>query len=502
MIVSDLRGISGGHPFAVQALIDLATREFGGNIEKSIEALRRGSVESTIDAVASAHLASLPASARRAACAFAISKVIPGLATLEKLLPSDEARAGFSQLVAHRCLLRTPNGYRLHDLYHHAGALAAPDVFSRDERNLIHANAAAVLEAELQRTRLVDLVPGWLLNRGLSGDMSGVVEVLTNGGDLWVEALQRMGVGTPVARVVEQLLPLAKAEDRFWLIDSLIFLNYSEELRLDVDELWESYKASFDLLDDPDAEQGAFLSKAMRRAVDKGNAVELGALWVQVQSISDSPRRKAIINNEYASCLYALGQHETAWSIAIANIRLYMLLLESEERDLWMLPPADLARAVSRGDRADVSRLADTLLLLGMCLRELGEWPVEVFARSRFLYGLVGGRKASDKAELHMARQLGRKKSTRPVAVQLMEERLKECKRTSYEDGVVVVTCTLAVLCEIAGDVDRAAGLLAGLAHCDPRQVADEIADARAQITPFAAESPGPRTEGMLRRRE
>src|SRR4051812_16439273 len=83
------------------------------------------------------------------------------------------------------------------------------EAIPREERAVIHARAASIVGEEVERTKFVDLVPLRLLNMGLGADIERVVHILSDGGDLWVEALQRMGLGTPTERAQTLLSELA-----------------------------------------------------------------------------------------------------------------------------------------------------------------------------------------------------------------------------------------------------------------------------------------------------
>jgi hypothetical protein len=85
-------------------------------------------------------------------------------------------------------------------------------------------------------------------------------------------------------------------------------------------------------------------------------------------------------------------------------------------------------------------------------------------------------------------------------AITLMESRLDEFKSLGFDGGLVAATCTLAALHEVAGNNERAELLLSELAHFDPEEVREEIADARSQVTPFTGHSWGWRTLGVMRR--
>jgi len=359
-----------------------------------------------------------------------------------------------------------------------------------------------------------------LLNLGLSGNIDRVVDILTDGGDLWVEALQRAGVGTPTAHIVERLISFATPVQRFWLYDCLIFLNYEEELRLDRDQLWRDYQESYEAaqdqvldLDDEDAvdaemlREASYLTKAMRRAKDERDAGTLDVLWVQVQKLQRRTRslnRQAILNSEYGCCLYELGDYETAWAIALSNVSFYLMQIQLRDDEFWGVPPEVLLGMLQQSEVgiAVLSRLGDALILLGMCLRELGEWPAKVFEMAKFLFGIIGGQKAFYKAELHMARQLGRLKENITSAIKLMETRLTDFKRIGFNGGLVATTCTLAALHEASGNNQRAEALLSELAHFDPEDVREEIADARSQVAPYTAPSWGWRTLAAMGRAE
>ena len=517
---SNLQSMCGGHPAAVQALIDLATRHHGGDIDEAIASARQGRDDGMVSAVVTAHFASLPPSARRVATVVATTRIPPEIQTLAKLIDPDEAATGLRHLLAHRCLTKTPNGVRVHDLYAHAAALAAADTIPTDERKRIHARAASMLEEEVRRTQSHDAVPLWLLNVGLGGDIESVVRILTDGGDLWIEALQRIGVGTPIAYTIERLVPFAMPVQRFWLYDCLIFLNYEEELRFDQDQLWHRYQESYDAAKDPNLDpdneadvdeesrrEAAYLTKGMVRAKDKQDGQGLDVLWIQVQKLQKRHRSftmHAVLNSVYASCLYDLGDYEDVWSIALSNINLYLMQLHLSDEEFWKTPPEALIELLQEreADPAVLSRLGDALLLVGMCLRELEEWPAEIFARAKFLFKITGGEKAFYKAELHMARQFGRSKSYLQIAITLMESRLAQFKHIGFDGALVVTTCTLAALHEAAGNNERAELLLSELVHFPPEEVREEIAAARVQTASYTAASWGWRTLAVTRRAE
>lgn len=156
---SNLQNVSGGHPAAVRAVLDLAIRKHSGDIDGALASVRRGSDDGIVSAIVAAHLASLPMSARCVASVVAITNLLPELRTLEKLMDPDEAAAGIRHLLAHRCLTRSPNGVRVHDLYAHAAAIAAADTILAAQRTVIHTRAASMLEEEIQRTKSLDVVP-------------------------------------------------------------------------------------------------------------------------------------------------------------------------------------------------------------------------------------------------------------------------------------------------------------------------------------------------------
>ncbi len=108
--------------------------------------------------------------------------------------------------------------------------------------------------------------------------------------------------------------------------------------------------------------------------------------------------------------------------------------------------------------------------------------------------------KAFYKAELHMARQLGRLKRHLHSAIKLLESRLAEVKRIGFDGGLVTTTCTLAALHEASGNTERAELLLSELAHFRTDEVKKELDEARLQVTPYTASTWGWRTLAAMRR--
>ncbi|MFT3697727.1 MAG: hypothetical protein QM831_31600 [Kofleriaceae bacterium] len=512
-IAREIHEVTGGYPAAVQALIDLATRSFDGDIHRAILSVRSVIGEESISAVVSAHFAALPISAREVAAAVALTKLPPEL-VVEELLSPEEAASGFRALKAHRCLIRSPNGFRLHDIYLHEANLTAADTIPQPERFELHERAAALLDREIQDSDRVDAVPRWLLNLGLAGHIEQVVDLITSEGNFWIETLQRIGIGTPLAHTIQALIPHANALERFWLHDCLVFLNFEENLQLPQAPLWSAYAAAYNTLEDqlsqnydidPDAHgelmacKASHLSKTMRAAKQVRDVGALEDLWIEGQHLPLSLTEKTILSYEYASLLYQLGEQEDALYRAISVMNFQMMDLRLGDREFWRSTPEELVPKLLSGPRAVVSRLADTLLLLGMCLRELGEWPAEIFARSRVVYEIIGAGITALKPELHMARQMGRVPQYRPVAIELMEKRLVSHKHLDFTGALVLTTTTLVALHESDGNQTRAEALLDELAHFDPEEIADELKEAREQLTAFTGERPGPLTSMLMR---
>lgn len=231
-----LRTVAGGHPLAVTDIVDLAEAAFDGDIEEAARSVRRGDAESTLRAVTAANFRLLSEHARRVAAVIATLYVSVDDADLGQFLPPEIVQVGVTELREHRYALTSPDStsrrLNLLEVYTPEAALAFRSIFSVDEQRAIHELAVALIEGRHRRMPSPFLIPPLLIHRAYAGHIPEIVDDLTSDGPLSTESLARAGVGTPLVEALDEILKVATGpEDRFFILDAILYLNEQEDLR-------------------------------------------------------------------------------------------------------------------------------------------------------------------------------------------------------------------------------------------------------------------------------
>ena len=477
VLADSLRRTSFGSPIAAAALIDVCMAQFDGNLEEALAELSRSGMDPSVHGIIGLQFRSLPVAARRVAGAIAITSLATvTLGEVERLLARGEARAGFAYLREHRILLRTAaERFQLHELYRAVAKSLAGEVFTEGETKELHLNAVALLREMRSRGGSIALAIPMLLNQALAGQVSEVAAQLTQEGDLWSERLQRIGLGKAVADLIDQLLPLVDDEDRFWLLDALVFLNIADDLRRDEELLWQSYLdayLSFEV--PPKMIETSFQLKRMHRAAVSGDLGSAGAAWIAAQRLVDLGPLASIVTSQYANALFLGGELDDAWMFAQQALNISMMAVGIDRALLWSHdgePDDSLAKA----NVEDVSRLADNIELMGFILERLGDNPIPMFMRSSYLFHFIGADKALRKNELKLLVNRARDPDERPGVRKQLELILEAFRKAHIAGGLIEITAALVSLAELEGDEGAAKTLRESIAIFDPEEVNEEI---------------------------
>jgi hypothetical protein len=436
---------------------------FGGDMERMLLELARTGTEPSIHGIVSRRFQGLPRAARRVAETLAVTEWPNATAPdLEPLLEPGEARAGFEHLREHRILTRVARDrFELPETYAAVAASLAGDDFVNIQA--LHAKAADILEHRFHATKSLGLAIPTLRNRALAGDISGAVQAVTGGGELWAERLERRGIGTPLARLIDSLLlPLASGEDKFWLLDILVFLNNNEDLRRDMQELWRDYESAFMSLDDPSrTAEISFALKSMHYHVKIKDVAAIDTAWWQAQRRVDSPMEAGILANGYATALWQSGQLDHAWVFARQAVEAASMVVHLDSRLLWSQD--DLSGALRDSDADDVSRLADNIELLGRILESQGDNPIPMYLRAAWLFQLVGAEKAKMRVWYLMQLNRARDPAQRAAVHRDLTGLLDEIRRYGAVSQLLDMTAALIALDRLMGRTEEADDLLRSL---------------------------------------
>lgn len=463
VLADRVREFCAGSPIAVVALVAICIERFEGDMERTLLDLTRTGTDPSVHGVISRRFQRLPHAARRVAATMAMTEwPNPNATDLEPLLEPGEARAGFEHLREHRILMRVA-GDRL-ELPETYAAVAAG--FAGDDLadlQALHAKAADTLEQRFRTTKSLEFAIPVLRNRALAGDISGAVEALTAGGELWAERLQRRGIGTPLARLIDALLlPRASGEDKFWLLDVLIFLDNDEDLRRDAEELWQDYESAFASLDDPSpGAELSFALKSMHYHAQSMNVAAINSAWWQAQRRTRSPTESGILAHGYATALWRLEEFDQAWAFATLAFNAASMVLRLDPRLLWS--QNDLSDALHDADPDDVSRLADDIELLGRILESQEDNPIPMYFRAACLFLLIGAEKAKRKTWHLFQLNRARDPAQRADVHRELAEQLHELRRYRAASGLLDVTAALVALDRLLDRTDEADDLLRSL---------------------------------------
>jgi hypothetical protein len=378
------------------------------------------------------------------------------------LLEPGETRAGFEHLREHRILTRVAGDrFELPETYAAVAASLAGDDLT--EIRALHAKAADILEQRFRATKSLGLAIPTLRNRALAGDISGAVGAVTGGGALWAERLQRRGIGTSLARLIDSLLlPRASGEDKFWLLDVLVFLNNDEDLRRDTQDLWRDYESAFTSLDDPSrAAEIAFALKSMHYHAKTKDVVAINSDWGQAQRRVESPMEAGILAHGYSTALWQLGEFDQAWVFAAQAVSAASMVLQLDSRLLWSQD--DLSRALRHSDADDVSRLADDIELLGRILESQGDNPIPMYLRAGWLFTLVSAEKSNNKMWYLVQLNRAPDPSQRADVHRELTGVLDDVRRCRTAILLLDVTAALIALDRLMGRTDEADELLRSL---------------------------------------
>jgi hypothetical protein len=498
----NLRAVTGGHPLGTADLVEIALVDFGGDLEEAIRAVQTGDIGSTLKAVTAAHFRKLPLSAQRVAAVIAAVEFSPTRDELKQLLPHEEVRSGLEYLSEHRCLAALPRIRKreileLHDAYLAEAKLSLSVVFTAQQRKELHARAAKAVHARLTRTMSARLVPPWFLNHAYGGSLEDVVEHLTGGADLDVVNLQHLGVGVPLSEVLDRLIGIAGSPtQRYWLRDSLIYLNEADDLRIDSDLLWKQQLADFALIKNPtEMLRLAHEHKAMRHA-GRSNLAAARAHHQRARMLSSSILQRTFFDYEFSSILMSHQHYEKAFKVLRQSAVTYISQGGVSPLEFWaMKEPALVRHLNSSMSREDVTRLADTLEAAAMCLERMGDFPVEIYKRAQFIYQGLGVAKAELRARILLGRQYVRAPGLRDKGLKILEGTLRAVRKTHTYGAIILCTTALAAAYEFHGEVARGDELLQTLQDYDPREVEEELAAHRRHVgMPLARSLPSART--------
>lgn len=465
VLAEHVRRLCGGSPIAVVALVALCIERFGGDMERTLVDLARTGTDPSVHGIVTRRFQRLPRAARRVAATMAVTEWPNATAAdLEPLLEPGEARAGFEHLREQRILTRVAGDrLELPETYAAVAASLAGDDFADIEA--LHAEAADTLERRFRATNSLGLAIPTLRNRALAGDISGAVQAVTGGGggELWAERLQRRGIGTPLARLIDSLLlPRASGEDKFWLLDVLVFLNINEDLRRDIQELWRDYQSAFASLEDPSrTAEISFALKSMHYHAKTKDVAAIDTAWRQAQGRVESPMEAGIVANMYATALWQSGEFDQAWIFARRAVDAASMVLQLDFRLLWSQD--DPSSALRDSDADDVARLADNIELLGQILESQRDNPIPMYLRAASLFQLVGADKAKMKAWYLMQLNCARDPAQRAAVHRDLAGLLDEIRRSRAASQLLDVTAALIALDRIMDRGDEADELLQSL---------------------------------------